>query len=443
MHFSPRTPSVALLASAILVASATVTPPVNAATWTGFKQGRLQSSPFHGAVHKTFRAIIIAKGSTVAPAIDKLTSSSLNGIDIFYTSNLDKNAEGALSPAEEVELASWLKAGGTLIVTAEKNNSNYAYFIGNLGVSGFSVVPNPLAATVSNAHPLTVNITTVHGYGASTIDVYDDKKSLVLTENQTKPFAIVMEPASGYLDGGRVFIIGDHNIFTNSGSGMTTNDIDQVDNKILATNLVNWADAKCTSDLDCADGDECNGDETCVDNACVAGSAPDCDDDNECTADSCDAEMGCVNENDDSASCDDGDACTMTDGCMAGSCVGADPVVCEAKDECHLAGSCDPKTGMCSDPLADDGSDCPGGSCEDGDCKDGDATGAGAGSGGSGAGGGAPGGNAPSSATTDSSCVYGGHAPSRPGQASLWLFAAGLALAWGRRSVESTRGARG
>ncbi len=51
---------------------------------------------------------------------------------------------------------------------------------------------------------------------------------------------------------------------------------------------------ECTDDQGCADGDACNGTETCVDHACVDGTVPSCDDGDNCTADSCAAEVGCV-----------------------------------------------------------------------------------------------------------------------------------------------------
>jgi len=53
----------------------------------------------------------------------------------------------------------------------------------------------------------------------------------------------------------------------------------------------------CEEDLDCADGDTCNGDETCdtTTHACVAGMALDCSDGDDCTADECDPAMGCFN----------------------------------------------------------------------------------------------------------------------------------------------------
>ncbi len=53
----------------------------------------------------------------------------------------------------------------------------------------------------------------------------------------------------------------------------------------------------CTEDLDCADGDVCNGDETCdtTAHACTTGTPLDCDDSDACTTDECDAIAGCFN----------------------------------------------------------------------------------------------------------------------------------------------------
>lgn len=75
------------------------------------------------------------------------------------------------------------------------------------------------------------------------------------------------------------------------------------------------------------------------------------------------------------ASCDDGDACTQVDTCLAGVCTGADPVVCTALDQCHSVGICDTETGLCPDPLADNGTVCDDGDacttldvCTDGTC---------------------------------------------------------------------------
>jgi hypothetical protein len=82
------------------------------------------------------------------------------------------------------------------------------------------------------------------------------------------------------------------------------------------------------------------------------------------------------------ASCDDRNACTAGDTCQAdGSCGGGIATVCTALDQCHTAGICDPKTGVCSNPVAvgtpcTDGNACTSGeTCQvDGSCSGGTAT---------------------------------------------------------------------
>ena len=64
----------------------------------------------------------------------------------------------------------------------------------------------------------------------------------------------------------------------------------------------------------------------------------------------------------DGTACNDGNACTQEDTCQAGVCVGDDPVVCTATDQCHDAGVCSPATGLCSNPIVEDGT-----ACDDGD----------------------------------------------------------------------------
>ena len=133
--------------------------------------------------------------------------------------------------------------------------------------------------------------------------------------------------------------------------------------------LCDGADNDCNGTIDdggdaiCDDGDLCNGSETCGGAAgCQAGTPPSCDDGNACTADGC--ALGACTHTPvaDGSSCDDGDACTQTDSCQGGSCTGTNPVVCTAADQCHAAGSCDPATGVCSSPTVADGT-----ACNDGD----------------------------------------------------------------------------
>jgi hypothetical protein len=60
----------------------------------------------------------------------------------------------------------------------------------------------------------------------------------------------------------------------------------------------------------------------------------------------------------DGSACTDANACTQPDTCQAGACVGANPVTCNPSDQCHIAGACDSGTGVCSNPIAPDGTPC-------------------------------------------------------------------------------------
>jgi hypothetical protein len=54
---------------------------------------------------------------------------------------------------------------------------------------------------------------------------------------------------------------------------------------------------------------------------------------------------------------------------MGGVCVGGTAVTCVAIDACHVTGTCDPSSGACSNPVAADGTPCPGGTCLQGTCQ--------------------------------------------------------------------------
>lgn len=102
----------------------------------------------------------------------------------------------------------------------------------------------------------------------------------------------------------------------------------------------------CTVDADCSDGVFCNGNETCVDGACVAGTAP-CAEGQTCD----EAGDACVTPCDDDADCDNGLFCDGTETCVDGACAdGASP--------CTEGQDCDEDTDTC-------------GCTEDADCDDG------------------------------------------------------------------------
>ena len=115
----------------------------------------------------------------------------------------------------------------------------------------------------------------------------------------------------------------------------------------------------------CDDGNACTINDTCQAGACLPGTAVVCAASDQChVAGTCDPRTGtCSNPAaDDGTPCDDDDHCTRTDTCQSGVCVGGDPVACTASDQCHVAGVCDPQTGVCSNPPVTDGT-----LCDDGD----------------------------------------------------------------------------
>lgn len=106
----------------------------------------------------------------------------------------------------------------------------------------------------------------------------------------------------------------------------------------------------------CDDGDACSQRDVCVDGDCRGFEAVQCQAQDECRqAGVCDSTSGvCTNPlKEDGARCDDGDACTLGDACHAGACGPGTPVVCETTDACHSPGTCAPQTGACSAPELD------------------------------------------------------------------------------------------
>jgi hypothetical protein len=121
----------------------------------------------------------------------------------------------------------------------------------------------------------------------------------------------------------------------------------------------------------CDDGDQCTRTDTCQAGVCVGGNRVVCPTPDQChTAGACDPRTGlCSNPNaTDGTACDDGNKCTRTDTCRNGVCVGSNPVACMAQDQCHVAGICDPKTGACSNPTKGNGTRCDdGNACTSGE----------------------------------------------------------------------------
>jgi alpha-tubulin suppressor-like RCC1 family protein len=122
----------------------------------------------------------------------------------------------------------------------------------------------------------------------------------------------------------------------------------------------------CTSDLDCDDGNACNGTEACdlTTGTCLAGTPLSCDDGNVCNGtETCDPILGC--EPGTPLSCDDGDPCTGAETCDPTSgCVAGTPLSCDDGNAC-TTNDCDPTTGCTATPITcDDGDRCTTDACD-------------------------------------------------------------------------------
>jgi len=105
----------------------------------------------------------------------------------------------------------------------------------------------------------------------------------------------------------------------------------------------------------CADGDLCNGNESCVAGECTAGAPLACDDVNPCTHDRCDPLEGCTFETaPDDTDCGFGPCGPLA--CRAGVCLEARPDFCDDQNPCTLD-SCDPEE-SCVHEAAADGTTC-------------------------------------------------------------------------------------
>src|SRR5947207_331485 len=161
----------------------------------------------------------------------------------------------------------------------------------------------------------------------------------------------------------------------------------------------------CThpANVNCDDGQFCNGVETCDPlNGTCSGVPPTCDDSVVCTADSCDPTAnnntgGCVNAPiagccTTDADCDDNDVCTGTETCDVATamCHPGTAMVCDDGDPCNGVETCDPAAGcqngtrldcndnlVCTNDLCDPAIGCvnapiPNCCVSNGDCDDGD-----------------------------------------------------------------------
>lgn len=111
----------------------------------------------------------------------------------------------------------------------------------------------------------------------------------------------------------------------------------------------------------CSDGNACTTADSCVDAKCAGGAPKSCEAVDEChVAGVCDPSSGLCSTPiaPNGTTCNDGDLCTQTDACQSGVCTGGNPKTCSSAGPCKLAGTCNPATGVCSTPNAADGATC-------------------------------------------------------------------------------------
>ena len=212
-----------------------------------------------GSAHDDLRQLIADAGDTVATGTDTLTADYLDGVDVFYTGMLSGGTGmtagdlGTLSMDEADALDAWLAAGGTLIVTVDSTGlpgdafaDVYANWGLLFGMSDLGFVTDQSTAAPAVDHALTTAVTTYGWINHTTFMLGDD--AMVLGDaTGGAAFLAVLEPSTGFGVGGRVLVLGDHNLFTDNGIGTA-------DNATLAANLVGWAQGECGNTI--LEGDE-------------------------------------------------------------------------------------------------------------------------------------------------------------------------------------------
>lgn len=224
----------ALGITAVAAAPATV----EAATWGSFDSSRINypEGCLTCSANTMLHAEIEAAGDTVATPTALLDDAYLSGVDVFYTSLLS-SVTGELSPLEQLALATWVEEGGTLIVTAETFSGPladaYNSYTAPFGVTNYLIGSGITTGQPTAVHPVTQNVAL---YTYNLESVFDEGPfGFQIGDNGVgENFMTVLEPDTGFCLGGRILVIGDHNMFTD-GMYATT------DNEVLAANIVAWA----------------------------------------------------------------------------------------------------------------------------------------------------------------------------------------------------------
>jgi hypothetical protein len=214
----------------VLVSGLLLAQPCN---WGSFDQTRINypAGTLTGTAHTQLVSIIEAQGGTVVSPTPILDAAYLGGVDVFYTSLLSQTT-GVLSNAEQTALQNWITGGGTLIVTADIFPlPAYESFTSFYGVTGYTALTHSGTGYPVASHPITAGVTS-YSYNTESTFSYGSDALLLGDNGLGSDFMIVMEEGTGFTAGGRILVIGDHNMFTNTSIGINT---------LLANNIAAWA----------------------------------------------------------------------------------------------------------------------------------------------------------------------------------------------------------
>ncbi|MBD3369592.1 hypothetical protein GF402_04425 [Candidatus Fermentibacteria bacterium] len=109
----------------------------------------------------------------------------------------------------------------------------YESFTSNYGVTNYTSISGSGDGYPVASHPITDGVTSYFFMTECTFTYGSD--ALLLGDNGSgSDFMIVMEEGTGFTEGGRILVLGDHNILTNTYIGSS-------DNTVLANNIAAWA----------------------------------------------------------------------------------------------------------------------------------------------------------------------------------------------------------
>ncbi len=195
---------------------------------------RLYNSTFNaatGGAMTIFRSDWEARGA-VWHQTSTLTAGFLSGVSVFFTSSM---AMTTITAAEQTALTNWVKAGGTLFLTGEDSgHGSQGGYNGLLSPFGVSIAGSVSAGygTILHYHPLLGSAGSIYLGGSGILTAPSEALSLV--NDHTGQLAAVVLEYTKSVGNGRVFAIGDADMFTD------TYMLIYEDNESLLKGIANW-----------------------------------------------------------------------------------------------------------------------------------------------------------------------------------------------------------